>query len=98
MLALFERWEQAGLKPLVSSWAGAFTPRFTRGSRSVLSNHAYGSAFDINAEWNGLGALPRLLSERGSVRKLVPIANELGFYWGGHFSRRDGMHFELARL
>ncbi|MET0411723.1 MAG: M15 family metallopeptidase [Polyangiaceae bacterium] len=98
VLSLFERWEQAGLQPLILSWGGSFVPRFIRGSRSSLSNHAYGSAFDINAEWNGLGAVPRLLNEKGSVRKLVPIANELGFYWGGHFNRRDGMHFELAKL
>jgi hypothetical protein len=98
VLQLFERWEQAGLKPLILSWGGSFSARFMRGSRSSLSNHAYGSAFDINAEWNGLGAVPKLLNEKGSVRKLVPIANELGFYWGGHFRRRDGMHFELAKL
>jgi len=39
-----------------------------------------------------------LRGDKGSVRKLVPIANERGFYWGGRFSRRDGMHFELAQL
>ena len=37
-------------------------------------------------------------NHKGSVRQLVPIANELGFYWGGHFNRRDGMHFEMARI
>jgi D-alanyl-D-alanine carboxypeptidase-like protein len=30
------------------------------------------------------------------VRELVPIAAEDGFYWGGHSSRCDGMHFEVA--
>jgi len=35
--------------------------------------------------------------KRKERNKLVPIANELGFYWGGHFTRRDGMHFELAK-
>ncbi|MGH8628263.1 MAG: M15 family metallopeptidase [Gammaproteobacteria bacterium] len=29
---------------------------------------------------------------------MVPIANAFGFFWGGHFSRRDGMHFEVARV
>lgn len=96
--ALFERWQRAGLLPLVKSWAGSWAPRFVRGSRTSLSNHAFGTAFDINAAWNGLGAVPALAGRQGSVRELVPIAHELGFYWGGHFSRQDGMHFELARI
>ena len=29
---------------------------------------------------------------------MVPFAHDYGFYWGGHFSRHDGMHFEVARL
>ncbi len=29
---------------------------------------------------------------------LMPIAHKHGFFWGGHFSRQDGMHFEIARL
>jgi hypothetical protein len=28
----------------------------------------------------------------------VPVAHKFGFYWGGHFSRRDGMHFEIAKV
>ena len=36
--------------------------------------------------------------DKGCVRELVPIAHDHGFYWGGHFTRQDGMHFELARL
>jgi hypothetical protein len=32
------------------------------------------------------------------VRELVEIANEWGFYWGGHFTRKDGMHFEIAKI
>jgi hypothetical protein len=96
--ALFEAWQGAGLLSLVLTYAGSFVPRFIRGSRTKLSAHAHGSAFDINAAWNPLGAFPARIGSKGSVRRLVPIANELGFYWGGHFTRRDGMHFELARL
>jgi hypothetical protein len=66
---------------------------------SKLSNHAFGSAFDINAKWNPLGHTPALVGKEGAVRKLVPIANDYGFYWGGHFtSRKDGMHFEVAKI
>lgn len=94
---LFERWERAGLLPRLQTWGGSWVPRFIRGSRSTLSNHAFGTAVDINAAWNPLGAVPTLAGRHGSVRELVPIANELGFFWGGHFTTRpDGMHFELA--
>jgi hypothetical protein len=38
------------------------------------------------------------VGQKGSVRELVQIANNNGFYWGGHFSRKDGMHFEIAKV
>ncbi len=98
LVKLFDDWEKAGLKNHILTWAGSYVPRFIRGSRRTLSNHAFGSAFDINVAWNGLGQVPALVGEKGSVRELVDIANENGFYWGGHFSspRFDGMHFEVA--
>lgn len=95
--ALFAAWEKAGLRDRVRSWAGSWVPRFVRGSRTNLSNHSWGTAFDINAAWNPLGSQPALLGKPGCVRELVPIANKLGWYWGGHFTRPDGMHFELAK-
>lgn len=97
LAGLFALWERDGLLDLVKSWAGSWVPRFVRGSRTYLSNHSFGSAFDINAPWNGLGRTPALVGKTGSVRKLVPAANRLGFYWGGHFKRPDGMHFEVAQ-
>jgi hypothetical protein len=98
-LALWQAWGDAGLIDRVRSWAGAFNARFVRGSVTSLSNHAFGSAFDINAAWNPLGAVPPLVNEKGCVRELVKLANRHGFYWGGHFEKRpDGMHFEVARL
>ncbi|MEO8211329.1 MAG: M15 family metallopeptidase [bacterium] len=95
---LWSDWEKANLLHLVLTWEGSFVPRFVRGSNSVLSNHAFGSAFDINFQWNQLRTTPALVGRKGSVRELVPIAHENGFYWGGHFTRLDGMHFEVAKL
>ncbi len=95
---LWEDWQAAGLLHLVLTWEGSFVPRYVRGSRQTLSNHAFGSAFDINAAWNGLGVIPPLVGQKGSVRELVEIAQENGFYWGGHFPRKDGMHFEIAKI
>ena len=97
IIKLWKDWQTAGLLHLVLTWDGSFVPRFVRGSRQTLSNHAFGSAFDINAAWNGLGVIPPLVGQKGSVRELVEIANENGFYWGGHFPRKDGMHFEIAK-
>jgi hypothetical protein len=96
--ALFEAWDRDGLRPLIRTWEGSFVPRFIRGSATTLSNHAWGTAFDVNYAWNQLGHVPALKGDVGSVRELVPRANQLGFYWGGHFSRSDGMHFEVARV
>lgn len=99
LVGMFQEWEDKDLMHLVLGWAGSWNPRFIRGSRSTLSNHAWATALDINVPWNGLGRRPALLEQHGTVRPLVQIANKWGFWWGGHFSRRlDGMHFECARL
>lgn len=99
LISLWQDWEAAGLLERILTYHGSFAPRFIRGSTTRLSNHAYGSAFDINARWNPLKRIPPALGEEGCVRELVPIANRHGFYWGGHYnSRPDGMHFEVAHL
>ena len=82
----------------IVGWGGSFAPRFIRGSKTTLSQHAHGSAFDINVPWNGLGARGALVGEKGSVRELVLTAHRHGFYWGGWFTRKDPMHFEVARI
>jgi len=94
---LFTEIERQGLKDLIISFAGSFYPRMVRGSKTDLSNHSWGTAFDINAPENWLNQQPAPVGKKGSLLKLVPIANSFGFYWGGHYRRRlDGMHFELA--
>jgi peptidoglycan hydrolase-like protein with peptidoglycan-binding domain len=96
---LWAEWETAGLLGKILTYNGSFSARFVRGSRTVLSNHAFGSAFDINEPYNKLGHQPALVGEKGSNRELVQIANKWGFFWGGHYSSRlDGMHFEIAFL
>lgn len=112
--ALLDVWEQESLLHLVINYAGCFVPRYKRGKAphptkghpgrrsdaiSDLSNHSFGSAFDISTTWNWLGKMPAKCGQKGSVRELVDSANAAGFYWGGHYSgRKDGMHFELTEL
>lgn len=111
---LLEAWEAADLLHLIRSYEGCFVPRYirnrapqgegghsTRDSKDVpqLSNHSFGSAFDINFVDNQLGHVPALCGRRGSVRELVEAANALGIFWGGHFANtKDGMHFEISKL
>lgn len=112
-LRLWAAWEAAGLRDRVLTFDGAFVSRFKRfrgtlherlqksrlaGGES-LSNHCYGTAFDINWRWNKLGDEPAALGEHGCVRELIPLAEAHGFAWGGYFkSRPDGMHFEAYRV
>lgn len=95
LVSLVDAWDRAGLLGKILSWGGSYVPRFVRGSRKTLSNHAWGTAFDINAAWNGLGRMPAKAGDKGSIRELVPLAVEHGFYSGIWFTRPDGMHFEL---
>lgn len=100
---LFQAWDEAGLTDRILTWDGGFNPRLKRGRTNPvpanLSNHSFGSTFDINASLNPMGHTPKLMGSRGCVRELAVIAIEHGFYWGGHFgSNPDGMHFEVARL
>lgn len=102
-VALWEAWMHAGYLPLIRGWGGSWVARMKRGHEystnpKDLSNHAWGTAFDINPAWNRLGKRPARVTEAGSVEMLVPLAYESGWAWGGDFSTPDGMHFELARI
>jgi len=94
----FEALEKQGLLELLLSYGGSYNARLIRGSKTALSNHAFGTAFDINMLWNPFNGTPTALGQYGSIRELVPLAHAYGFYWGGHFTRKDGMHFEIAKL
>lgn len=106
LASLFQAWEDKDLIDRVLTWGGSYVPRYVRGSRTTLSNHSWGTAFDINVAWNGLNRRPALVGEKGSVRELVKLAAKHGFFWGGWYGasggrsggRSDGMHFELIRL
>jgi peptidoglycan hydrolase-like protein with peptidoglycan-binding domain len=100
---LFRAWDDAGLMGRILMYSGPLAQRYIRGTAhdgqlSSLSNHSWGTAIDLNVPWNKLKVPPARLGMPGSVMELVSIANHLGWYWGGHFSRLDGMHFEIAQL
>jgi len=99
LVRLWRAWGDAGLLNRILTFDGAYNPRFQRRSTTRLSNHAFGSAFDINARQNPFQRPVAARGKEGCVLDLVALANEHGFFWGGHFSpNTDGMHFEIAKL
>ena len=75
----------------LKTWDGCFNIRKKRGLASQ-SLHSWGIAIDVNAAWNGLGREPQLSTG------FVKCFTDAGFHWGGTWKRRDGMHFQLAKI
>ncbi|MES2441277.1 MAG: M15 family metallopeptidase [Pseudomonadota bacterium] len=102
LVKLFAAWDAAGLTDRILTFDGSFNARLKRGLTQPLaknlSNHSWGATFDINADLNPQSARPVLMGGRGCIRELAKVANDMGIYWGGHFGKRDGMHFEIAKL
>ncbi len=97
LVELFAAWTEAGLIDRVKAWSGGLAFRRVRGG-SALSSHARGIAFDINAPGLPLGKKDPGAGKPWSVAELVPIARDLGWFWGNDFSRPDPHHFEVGRL
>ena len=95
---MWAEWETAKLLDRILIYDGSFVPRFVRGSRTVLSNHAFGSAFDINERYNKLGKRPALVGEKGSLRELVPIAKIVGVLLGRALFQSTGRNAFRSRV
>ena len=75
----------------LKTWDGCFNIRKKRGLTS-MSLHSWGIAIDINAFENGLNMIPKLSPG------FVKCFTDNGFDWGGTWTRKDGMHFQLKRI
>jgi hypothetical protein len=75
----------------LKTWDGCFNIRKKRGLAS-MSLHSWGVAIDVNAAWNGLGKTPTLSAG------FVKCFTDAGFDWGGTWTRKDAMHFQLAKI
>jgi hypothetical protein len=75
----------------LKTWDGCFNIRKKRGLSS-MSLHSWGIAIDVNAAWNQLNMVPKLTPE------FVKCFTDAGFEWGGTWTRKDGMHFQLAKI
>jgi hypothetical protein len=68
--------------------------RDIRGVTGKLSNHSSGTAIDLNATQHPLGKMGTFPNEK--VPMIRALAKKWGLIWGGDFSRKDEMHFEIA--
>lgn len=75
----------------LKTWDGCFNIRKKRGLGS-MSLHSWGIAIDVNAAWNQLNMTPTLSKE------FVNCFVTAGFDWGGTWTRKDGMHFQLKSI
>lgn len=75
----------------LKTWDGCFNKRKKRGLSS-MSLHSWGIAIDVNAAWNQLNITPTLSPE------FVKCFTDAGFDWGGTWTRKDGMHFQLSKI
>lgn len=80
-----------GFTKEMKTWDGCFIIRQKRGLQS-LSLHSWANAVDINQQENGLGAIPMLSNG------FVKCFTDAGCEWGGTWTRKDGMHFQIAKI
>lgn len=98
LVAAFNAVEAAGMKDRIIFWDGSFVPRLKRGG-STPSNHSFGTAFDINAEWNGFKQKPAAVGAKGDLHAVADVFKRFGFIWGGDWQNtKDGMHFEISKI
>ncbi len=74
-------------------WAYAY--REVRGSDSDLSNHASGTAIDLNATKHPLGKKNTFTKEQQKI--IRELTEKYGLRWGGDYKTRpDEMHWEIV--
>lgn len=81
--------EAAGY-PIKGDQSGGYNYRTIAGTNK-LSNHAHGSAVDVNWSDNPRGGMGNIPAETASA-----LAQKYGMTWGGDWKNPDPMHFEVA--
>lgn len=89
MQAAFDEVYRRGLWEHLEDYGGCFNVRRARGL-TKLSTHSWGIAVDVAVRNNPLSRRPVLDA------RIVAIFEDVGFTWGGRWSRPDGMHFQWA--
>lgn len=96
LLSYFAERFDAEVEPIdpASSWGWAYRP--VVGEDEVLSNHASGTAIDLNAPMHPIGSSGTFSDEQ--TDRLRALLDELApvLVWGSDFDRPDEMHFDVV--
>lgn len=88
----FKNVADAGLADQFKEFNGIYARRAIRGQASHPSTHSWGIAVDMGVSHFPLGSLKRMPDG------IIKAMQAAGFFYGGDFkSRKDPMHFQLAR-
>jgi hypothetical protein len=88
--SVFEQIVRDGLAGKVLTFGGCYAFRSKRGA-AQYSTHVWGIAIDLNPETNAMGTPGNMDPE------IIRVFAEHGFEWGGHFLRKDPMHFQFCQ-
>lgn len=91
------RWHRE-VEPLHDGWNWGYAERPIRGGTD-LSNHASGTAIDLNAPAHPLGTNPASNFSPAKIAAIRRIIADAGpaLRWGGDYTgRKDGMHVEVV--
>lgn len=75
----------------LKTWDGVFMIRSKR-ALSSLSLHSWAIAVDVNQAENQLNQVPKLSPE------FVKCFTDASMDWGGEWTRKDGMHFQISKI
>lgn len=83
------------VEPVRRDWSWGYAPRPIRGS-TVISNHASGTAIDLNAPLHPLGRSGTFTARQVALIRGILAVVSPAVRWGGDYSgRKDEMHFEI---
>lgn len=96
ILAHFCAWFDAHVEPITKGHSWGYAYRAIRGQSSGYSNHASGTAIDLNAPKHPLGSSGTFTAAQAAAIRKQLKKYDGALRWGGDYSgRKDEMHVEI---
>lgn len=96
ILAHFCAWFDRNVEPITKGHSWGYAYRAIRGQSSGYSNHASGTAIDLNAPKHPLGSSGTFTAAQAAAIRKQLEKYDGALRWGGDYNgRKDEMHFEV---